>query len=382
MSAVMRDMAEWAGARLPDRLREGIARGGLSLLGWSGLRKTPVALLRGATRGSRRSGVLLVAGHDPWVGYVSQRFFQDEPVRETVGEFTLSALPHLLDRLCGEADLTVARVDRRSARRWAGLDYLMVPEWVGTRLRVPDDLEQLVRSGGSIKRDMVLVRRHQYQPVVTQGAQDCEAFYDSIYLPFTRHRHGESAFLRSVQDLRRRVDRGGILWVQRGGRRVAAVLYERKAETLDLLALGTVDGDLSLEREGAVAALYYFILKWAREVGCSTVDFRGSRPSLTDGLLRYKSKWGVTLYDKTDSYHDLLLRWRQVNPVVTEFLSHTPLIFRDEGGFSALLGNEQQREGDLWVDGLRRCYHLAEWQRRSTGKEPGTQHMAPLAAGR
>lgn len=382
MSSVLRELAEWTGARLPDRLREGITRGGLSLLGWTGLRKTPVALLRGATRGSGRSGALLVAGHDPWIGYVSQRFFQGEPTCETIGAFTLSALPRLLDRFRREADLTVARVDRQSAKRWAGLDYLMVPEWVGTRLRVPDDLEQLVRSGGSIKRDMVLVRRHQYQPVVTQGAQDCEAFYDSIYLPFTRNRHGESAFLRSMQDLRRRVARGGILWVQRGGRPVAAVLYERKAETLDLLALGTVDGDLSLEREGAVAALYYFIVKWAREVGCSTVDFRGSRPSLTDGLLRYKSKWGVTLYDKTDSYHDLLLRWHQVNSVVTEFLSHTPLIFRDEEGFSALLGSERQREGDLWVDGLRRCYHLAEWQRGFMGKGQGSQQMAPLASGR
>lgn len=360
MSTVMRDMAEWAGARLPDRLREGITRVGLALLGWSGLRKTPVARLRGPTRGSGRPGVLLVAGHDPWAGYVAQRLFQGEPAREAVGEFALSSLPHVLDRLCGEADLTVARVDRRSAGRWTGLGYLPVPEWVGTRLRVPEDLEQLVRSGGSIKRDMVLVRRHQYRPVVTQGAQDCDAFYGSMYLPFARKRHGESAFLRSRQDLRRRVARGGILWVQRDGRRVAAVLFERKADTLDLLALGTADGDLSLEREGAVAALYYFIVKWAREMGCRTVDFRGSRPSLTDGLLRYKSKWGVTLYDKPDSYHDLLLRWRQGNSVVTEFLSHTPLIFRDGGGFSALLGNEHQREDELWVDGLRRCYRLAE----------------------
>lgn len=64
MSTVMRDMAEWAGARLPDRLREGITRVGLALLGWSGLRKTPVARLRGPTRGSGRPGVLLVAGHE------------------------------------------------------------------------------------------------------------------------------------------------------------------------------------------------------------------------------------------------------------------------------------------------------------------------------
>jgi hypothetical protein len=141
----------------------------------------------------------------------------------------------------------------------------------------------------------------------------------------------------------------------------AAILYERKSETLDLLALGTVDGNLNLEREGAIAALYYFMLQYARQEGCTVLDFRGSRPSLCDGLLRYKSKWGVTLYDKTDSYYDLLVRWDQKNPVVREFLSHTPLIFRDAGGFSAL-GSDLHIERDLWVDGLRRCYDLRDWE--------------------
>jgi hypothetical protein len=362
MNSAMRHMAECAGAYLPDMLHERLTRDALSLLAWTGLRKTPVVLCRGATRGSGQSGTLLVAGHEPWVKYVRQRFFQGDPACEPVGDYTLQVLPHVLDRFRAEVDLTVARIDRQSVQRTFGRDYLRVPEWVGTRLRVPGDLEQLVRSGGSIKRDMVLVRRHQYQPVVTQGAQDCEYFYHAIYLPFTQKRHGEMTFLRSVEDLRRRAARGGILWVKRDGVRVAAMLYERKDGILDLLALGTVEGYLNLEGEGAIAALYYFIVKWAREMACTIVDFRGSRPSLCDGLLRYKSKWGVTLYDKTDSYHDLLVRWHQVNPVVTEFFSHTPLIFRDAGGFSALLGMELQRERDLWVDGLQRFYSLRDWK--------------------
>src|SRR5690606_4460469 len=237
-------------------------------------------------------------------------------------------------------------------------------EWIGTRRRIPEDLECLVRSGGSIKRDMVHVRRHRYQPVVNQGAQDCEYFYHAIYRPFTQNRYGDMSYLRSLEDLRRRAARGGILWVQRDDRRMAALLYERKNEMLDMLALGTVEGNIRLEKEGAVAALYYFILKWARDIGCTTIDYRGSRPSLSDGLLRYKSKWGAALYEKTDSYYDLLVGWPKGNSAVTEFLSHTPLIFREAGGFSALLGNERQRECDVWVDGLRRCYYLKDWECR------------------
>ena len=364
MTDALRTMAEWAVARLPDTLREGMTRGGLIFLGRTGLRKTPVVLFRGPTRGSGQSGVLLVAGHEPWVGYIPQRFFQGVPAREPVGEYPLSTLPHVLDQFQARADLVVARVDRQSAQRGFGYHYLRFPEWMGTRLSVPDDLEKLVRSGSSIKRDMTLVRRYQYQPVVTQGAQDCDRFFHSVYVPFTQNRHGNLTFLRSEQDLKRRATRGGILWVQRNGMHVAAILYERKNTILDLVALGTVNGNINLEREGAISALYYFILQYACQEGYTVLDFRGCRPSLCDGLLRYKRKWGVTLYDKTDSYYDLLVRWDQKNAVVREFLSHTPLIFRDAGGFSAL-GSDPHIARDLWVDGLRGCYDLRDWEFQS-----------------
>jgi hypothetical protein len=300
---------------LPDALREYMTRTALKFFGWSHLRTTPIVLLRGPTRGSGQSGSLLLAGHEPWVNYIPHRLFQGEPAREQLGAYNLSALPAVLDRFGADADLIVARIDRQSVQSMFGDDYFRVPEWVGTRIPVPENLEQLVRSGGSIKWDMVLVRRHQYQPVLTQGSRDYDYFYRDIYLPFMQNRHGDMMVLRSMADLRRRAARGGILWVRRNEKRVAALLYERKSDMLDIVALGTLEGDLKLVKEGAIAALYYFILKTAREIGCTTVDFRGSRPSLADGLLRYKSKWGGTLYDKTDSYHDLLLRWPQGNPV-------------------------------------------------------------------
>jgi hypothetical protein len=243
--------------------------------------------------------------------------------------------------------------------------YVAVPEWVGTKLMVPDNLDAHVRSGGSIRRDMTLVRRHGYQPVLSDGKDDLETFYHSFYIPFTHERYGEMAFVRMADDLRRRVRRGGILWVQRAGSRVAAVLFELHEDTVDLLALGTLKGDRELVKEGAIAALYYFIIELARARGCRIVDFRGSRPSLCDGLLRYKSKWGATLYDKTDSYHDLFIRWGRLNGVVKEFFSHTPLIFRDEGQLSAVFADESNSAESLWVNGLRRLYLLTE-----SGRQP------------
>ena len=355
-------------------MREFVTRQGLFLLNWSGLRRVPAMLMEGPTGKTGQLGRLLLVGHEPWVQYLSRRFFLGEPKRELLNRITIRALPDFLDRFQQSVDLVIARVDRLSGRRTLEGTYLAVPEWVGTKLIVPDNLNEHVRSGGSIRRDMTLVRRHGYEPVLSNGNEDFEIFFHSFYLPFTHGRHGELASARTPEDLRRRMQRGGILWMQRAGRRVAAILFEVKGHAVDLLALGTLQGNHELVREGAIAALYYFAIDLARTRGCTIVDFKGSRPSLCDGLLRYKSKWGVTLYDKTDSYHDLFVRWGRVNEVVKDFLSHTPLIFRDEGRLSAICTDESQASGSLWVKGLHRMYLLTE-----TGRRPMIDEGASLS---
>lgn len=353
-------LAERAVLYLPDRARECATRQGLFLMSWSGISKVPAVLLRGVTQGTGREGSLLIVGEEPWAHYLPRRFFAGEPTREMLGRIGMRELPGFLNRLRPSVDLTIARVDRLSGRRIFTKEYLAVPEWVGTRLVVTGDLERHVRSGGSIRRDMTLVRRHGYQPVLSDGREDLDTFYDSFYTPFSHGRHGELTAVRAVRDLRRRVRRGGILWLQRDGRRVAGILFEAKEDTVDLLALGTLAGDLELVKEGAVAALYYFIINLAQQRGCRVVDFRGSRPTLSDGLLRYKSKWGAHLHEKTDSYYDLFVRWSRPSDVVKEFLARTPLIFRDEGGLSALVGDEPSHPQMLWVDGLRHWYRLTD----------------------
>lgn len=125
-----------------------------------------------------------------------------------------------------------------------------------------------------------------------------------------------------------------------------------------------------------MAALYYFSILHARLLGCAEVDFRGARPSLHDGLLRYKRKWGNVLYDKTDSYYDLLVHWNGVNGVVKDFLSHTGLIFREKGGLSAIHADESQTCGSLWIGGLHQLYLLTEWGRQPMRNEETTLSIA------
>jgi hypothetical protein len=365
---------EWVIFRLPGKAHTLVPRYGFYAWACLGLRGVPVVLLRGPTLQSGQIGTLLVAGHDPWVGYLPSRFFLGEPTRELVGKVSLRKLPSYLDRLRESADLTIVRADRLSGQKFFGKDYLAVPEWVRVRLAVPDNLDGLVRGNHSIREDMRLARKHKLYPLVTEGEERFDEFYDSLYVSFSRARHGAMAIIRGRQYLRRFIRKGGILWVMRDNQPLAGVLFERNNDVLNMQAIGMVTGELPLKMRGIMAALYYHSIAHARQLGCAEVNFGATRPSLHDGLFRYKRKWGDALCDNPNSYYDLLISWNSVNGVVKDFFSHTGLIFREEGRLSAIYADESQSCQSLWIGGLHRLYLLTE-----AGRQPMMDESASLS---
>jgi hypothetical protein len=91
---------------------------------------------------------------------------------------------------------------------------------------------------------------------------------------------------------------------------------------------------------------------------------------LLDGVIRYKRKWGSTLYGKRDVLHSTLVHWDRLDGVVAEFLAHTPLIFRDGEGLSAVARVQRDEPWTcsellrarerLWISGLRTLTLIAE----------------------
>ncbi len=355
--------ADWLLAQVPaaveDRLRDAYS----CLLPLRGIR-VPVARLHGATRSSGRQASMLVAGAEHWSRYLPGRFFAETPRREALGHVALWRLPDLLRRLRGSADLTVVRLDRLSARLLFDGDYLRVPEWLGTRLRLPIDVAALARRRNSVAEDVRKTRRSGMTADVSRDPADFATFYHRLFIPYMVARHGPDAYLTGFHRLQRSFRRGGIMWVLRDGVPVAGDLFEQRGGTLILHAIGVTGGDIAWRQRGAVSALYVHIIAHAQRSGCMMIDLRGARPSLADGLLRYKAKWGGELYNKRDGTHSWLVHWNRLDGAVAEFLAHSPLVFRTGETFSGVAvadparpwttATVQQARDRLWVSGLER----------------------------
>lgn len=336
--------------------------------------RIPLVILRGSTRADNNHGTLLIAGDEHGIEYMSHRFFEGEPQQELLGKVPLWTLARTLKHLRTSADLTIACTDRLSARIFFGADYLVVPKWVGSMLKVPEDPSKLTQKNHSLKEDLRIVRNNQLRPDFTQTTTDFELFYHTMYVPFIRKRHGKQAVVRSIKQLRRCFHQGGLICVRQSGKLIAGGIFQHRNQILRFIALGTTNGDSAPVKAGALAALYLFIINHAKELGCKFIDFGGCHPSLKDGLLRYKRKWGMKLIDKQNNYYDFLVHWIHFNSSVISFLSNTPLIFRDSRGLSGVYVIDSDKSATQteawkayqsnWIPGLQRLYLIATsgWQ--------------------
>jgi len=326
----------------------------------------PISILRGPTRPDGHPGTVIAAGSLQSVDYLTSRFFEGDTRRESLGKVSLYNLARSLRRLRTSADLTIAHLDQLSARLFFGADYLTVPEWVGSTLVVPGNINVLAHGSKSLKSDLRILRRNNLIPEVSHVEEDFEVFYHTMYVPFTLKRHGKQAVIHDIYRMRRIFHQGALLWVMQSGQPIAGVIFQRKNQILRFLVIGTVNGEWSPVKAGAIAALYLFSIEHAKKIGCKLIDFGGCRPSLNDGLLLYKRKWGMNINVKSDNYYDFLIHWNHLNESVTNFLTNTNLIFRDQQGLSAINVIERDQEEtqtnlqkiheSIWISGLRRLY--------------------------
>lgn len=319
---------------------------------------------------------MLVSGEDRWSRYLPDRFFGSGPRRHRhLGDYWTWQLPRAVERWRNEADITIARADRMTAAVFPASEYLRVPEWVRMVAPVPasnDDLRS--SSAGS---DMRVVRRNRLTWRVSHDAREFATYLERDYLPYTHLRYGDDAFVQPLRVMRDTFRRGGLLWVERAGEPIAGLIFDTPGRAFRHLTIACVGANDALLREGALAAVYLFSFECARSLGLTTVDMRGIRPCLHDPLFSVKQKFGGAVTAKPDNVYELLVRWREATPAVERFLAHSPLVFRDGAGLSAIHADRVTPRRRLFAAGLDRLLTVvpnapfSSWQ-EDRGDDPAT----------
>jgi hypothetical protein len=145
----------------------------------------------------------------------------------------------------------------------------------------------------AVERDAArLVRRHGYSLDFVAGEDAVRRFYRELYTPYVRARFGGGAIVVAEEDFVGAARGCSLARLHAKDRCVAAMLLERSGAELRLRWFGA---ERNPPPEGASEALDVACIRRAHTEGVRTVVLGHSRPSLVDGVVRYKQKLGAQL---------------------------------------------------------------------------------------
>jgi hypothetical protein len=233
-----------------------------------------------------------------------------------------------------------------------------IPSWVSGV--IDTDLDYSVDPWhGKLRDELRKLRKYDYTYTVSRGPDDVELFYRTMYRPVVVQSHGEDAPTFTLSFLLARLDdnNGELLWILRGGHRVAGAFLIYEKDRGRLCAYGVDAADRELIKAGATAACYHSALRRTRERGFKVLYIGSCRPFLDDGLLLYKKKWGFKVTGANELGH--VLKIRRPSDAVATFLENNAFIHADSAQLRGAVFHRdssseaaQAKVARLSIDGL------------------------------
>lgn len=197
-----------------------------------------------------------------------------------------------LSRLGGH--LTLAEVHPWLAGLFRRRAWRILPTFI--RWRAPVAELPPARVSRSLRSNLKRTDKQGYSLEVVRHPtrEDWQQFDRQMAEPYALRRFTGNAWLPSQTFTRQLEERGTLIFVARGARRLAGVCVIRARDKVWMPRLGVTDGDQHLARNGVITALYHGAIEWARESGAGWFDAGRTSPVWNDGIAAYKRSWGFT----------------------------------------------------------------------------------------
>jgi hypothetical protein len=252
----------------------------------------PVQRLVGRLSGSASPVSWVFAGAPSTADFVAGALFEAEE-RAVVGRLgsPLELRGAAFGTLCSGADLVAMEVPRAWQACLPAGTQLHMPAWVSQEVlaagKSPITLPAPIRK--EVRRHS---RRNAYELRFSTDLSDVRRFYATLYRPYVTARFGTGAVLVDEEQFLA-VSRGMTLaMLSAAGDWVAGMLLRQRGETLHLGWFGSASIP---PRAGASEVLDARSIEWGVANGVGRVIMGHSRPSLADGVVRYKSRFGAAV---------------------------------------------------------------------------------------
>jgi len=306
--------------------------------------QTSAYLLRGKEKWSHENLSTLFLGDEKGLYNVSEMLYGEEPAKESLGRVFLWQMNSRTPRRLPQADLLLIRTPDFFADFLQRRGFMIIPEWVLFMLDLSKSFPEAwnLKKNKSLRENLREFRKHRYSCEITSDPEMFEHFYHRMYLPHATQRFGKLTFTSSYQSMKIIFRRGWLLLVKKENECVSASLMAPDGDTLLIHSLGVTDGKSEYLKTGALTALYYFNIMWAKEQGYAWIDFGHCRSLLRDGVFKHKKRWGMSIRSSTRLRNILCLKICNLHPGVRTALAKNPFIFIEKKKLNGFIMAEQQ----------------------------------------
>jgi GNAT acetyltransferase-like protein len=311
-----------------------------------GRTRYPLRRLEGPVPGSTAKLVCLLAADDLSTRWWTSTLFGAPPAEEILGEIPVLRIPAAARRLSADADIALWQAPWPVCALATGA---RVPSWLPLWLETDRPLDAVIsgdRSGrAGRKNDVRRVQRLGLQVRLATDTRAYDAFRRDLYEPYVRQRFGDLLVVLPRHAFQHARRHGWLLLAEHEGRPLGGAVIERWGRHPRVLVFG-VDTSAEIPSGTLLEACYYHAIRFAVDRGFRRLSLGTCRPVLTDGVLRYKRKWGARI-GRPATWDAFLFRYRNT-PAVRAALTHAPLVVdRGDGALVALAGTHGAAAADL-----------------------------------
>lgn len=198
------------------------------------------------------------------------------------------------------ADIVVVGTNQLFAGIYARHGFYVVPKWIRAFIPLTDHPDQMIsRFNRSARRDIKYAKDSGFVCETVTDAGWIDHFYYDIYKPYILGRFS-TANISPYKEVRNDYLKGAGLVIKADGEPVACAIVYKEGSIMRTPYLGLVAGKDNPASKGVTGAIYYHAMLQAYSWGCTGVNFGHNRAFLSDGVLRYKLKWGMDILDDDD----------------------------------------------------------------------------------
>jgi hypothetical protein len=293
-----------------------------------------VWIVTGEEKGSHLPlSICLSATTDEYKSYLLELIFGSSFRARCLGRTWLWNVFKTMPKAAGGCSMVFAEVHQRHLKLLGARGGIVIPAWIFGEVDLPRG--PVVMKRKSHQYVVRKIRQNHLEFEISRDPQRFDDFYHNMYVPYTKERYGDTAFLSTKEVRKAQFDNGELLLVKKLGEYISGMLIGYDGAYAQLRCLGVRDGNRNHVRDGAIAAAYEFSLRRMEEKGYRKCGLARSRAFLQDGVLRFKRNLPQTIIGASN--RKLMVRVLAETHATRAFLLNNPFILERSGKLHGLV---------------------------------------------